>query len=389
MDASSQPCEILIVDDHPDDVSPLKLNFEGQGASVEVCKPDDVTQKQIIVAKVVLVDFEFDEWVRDAGELYEQDAPIGRLPVDGLALASVLRRHVQDTEHPPTAFVILTGQLPVLGGVLPGEYRNHALARINNLEWVFEKSLPASSLVRQVMSLRHAVLQLPARWLPDQNEHSLNTLLKLLCAHETTSGADNAAIREDVMRCLPPLHEISQWSHGITVLRWLLHRILPYPCFLLSTQYLAARLGIDDTALKAELAREDSPLRAALSGCEYKGILHDFDSLRWWRSEVELWLWQGTQGRASNLDAVREFVGSQVGGSLAPSEPLYHPVVCIGDDYQAVTGFTSIDDAVRLQPDDWPPYASSAWASLEQVGEADGSDKLRSMVVEADREKLD
>lgn len=380
----SKAYEILIVDDEEGELGPIRQRFEKAGVGVRVSSPEEVTWQQVIDANVVLVDFQLQDWIRETERLVAQNEPIGRLPADGLALASVLRRHVQDRENPPTAFVILTGQISSLADPVPGEYRNHALARINNLEWVFEKNAPTADLVRQVMSLSQAIKHLPRGW-PDQEGHSQSLLLKLLRAG--TTDDEDAAVVEDVLRCLPPLHEISEWSHGITVLRWLLHRILPYPSFLLNSQYLAARLGLDDAALKAELANTNSGLRAALAegGCEYKGVLHDFDGLRWWRAKVELFLWQNIGGRSSNLDAVREFVNSLVEGDLAPSNPAYHPVVCIDKEYRAVQGFSSIDNAARLQPDDWPPYAGAAWGSLEQVRE---SDKLRSMVVDADRERF-
>src|SRR5256885_8634515 len=38
----------------------------------------------------------------------------------------------------PTAFALLTGQLARVAHPLPPEHRQHVLARISNLEWVFE-----------------------------------------------------------------------------------------------------------------------------------------------------------------------------------------------------------------------------------------------------------
>lgn len=378
---SSPKCEILIVDDEEGAVAPIRNRFEAQGAVARISDPEDVTCQQVLKANVVLVDFQLQPWMREAESLKAQDEPIGKLPKDGLALASVLRRHVQEEENPPTAFVILTGRIEDLAGPVPGEYRNHALARINNLEWVFEKSSP--DVVRQVMSLGQAVEQLPHTWSNEEGRSRIN-LLKLL--GEEPADDEDVAVIEDVLRCLPPLHEISEWSHGITVLRWLLHRILPYPSFLLNTQYLAARLGLSDTSLAQEFKDTASPLRAGLAGCEYTGILRDFDGPRWWRSKIELFLWENLSGRASDLDAVRQFVTAKAQKDLAPSDPAHHPVVCIGEDYSAVPGFASIEDAVRLQPDDWPSYAANAWASMEQVREPG---KLRSLVVDADRERLE
>ena len=213
---------VLIVDDR-DEQSSLKSYLETSGLTAIVRRPGDVELGELSDASLVLVDYKIDDWP-------ERDAldAIGLKPTDGLALAQVFRRHLQGrAKGSPTAFAIHTGKIEELSRPLPPEYREHALAQINNLEWVFSKNGLNRSL--QVVELAHAVVALPEIWPSIDEGDPLEALLDLL-------GVDaedvlSVALAEDVRRCLPPVHEISQWSHGLVVLRWMLHRILPYPCY--------------------------------------------------------------------------------------------------------------------------------------------------------------
>ena len=368
---------ILIIDDKDDIAADFRLWEQLKLAKITVLHPEEVEQQDIDTADLVLVDYDIWPWPEHPG----MDLPIGQTPRDGLALAAVLRRFARtNQDQSPTAFAILTGQIDALAKPLPPENRNHALARINNLEWIFEKG--HSSRQIQISGLANAVKKLPQDWFPDRDGHSMNQLMELLGIDP--SAEDRVVLADDVARCLPPVHELSQWSHGLALLRWFLHRILPYPCFLFDTHYLAARLRIEVQALQ-EALKPGQPLSVALESCKYTGILADFMGDRWWRSKVELLLWEETGRKSFDRSAVNALVSQMANSELPTSIPANNPVVCLDRHYQPLDQFASIEDAVRIRPDDWPAFADQAWTT---VARAKDEPTLKSVVVEDDKEKL-
>jgi hypothetical protein len=63
---------------------------------------------------------------------------------------------------------------------------------------------------------------------------------------------------------------------------------------------------------------------------------------------------------------------------------IVNPVVTVNEDF-VPDGVADVSGAVRLGPDDWPPYASEAWASVESVG---ASAILSAVVFDNDRNLL-
>src|SRR5688572_13420812 len=149
---------ILIIDDR-DQESALRAVLQGKKARVAVRHPQDVEQRDLQRVHLILVDFQMDAWPeRDKLEA------LCLKPTDGLAVAGVLRRHRQIST--PVAIAIHTGKIKDLAGPLPAEHREHALARFNNLEWVFRKATPGHEDNRpnQILSLARAVAGLPRSW---------------------------------------------------------------------------------------------------------------------------------------------------------------------------------------------------------------------------------
>lgn len=369
---------VLIVDDRDDQTS-FKAELETKGlASATVRHPQECEKDDLVQAQLVLVDYQIDHW-------QERDSldALALKPSDGLALAAILRRAAHDSEKAsPTAFAIHTGQIEKLAWPLPAEHREHALARINNLEWVFKKAQlgEPDNRAMQVGEIASAVLKLPKLWVSSSSVDHLDILAELLDLKTDEKGRDQ--LLTDVEGCLPPVHELSKWSHGLAVLRWLLHRILPYPCFLWDSFQLAARLRFDHADLVAALTSGE-PLQKAVADCEYTGILCRFAGTRWWRTRVELFLWELTEGRSGDVDIVVEAICKLAGQPIKLSQPSDHPVVCLNSNYQPLEHFASLDEAVRIRPDDWPPYADPAWATIEMVT---SEPKMRALVL---REEVD
>jgi len=372
MAAEKKP-RILILDDHEDEIVLKRLKRAHGRAKVSVLHPQEVEVEDLLETNLVLVDYQLDNWLER-----DEASSVALQPHDGLALASVLRRQIHSKRGTPVAFAIFTGHIQKLAGPLPDEYRQHALARLNNLEWVFRKE---KVNVNQIIDLAAAVMKLPAEW-PIKPGKPIRQLANLLDIQQNHDDAD--LILQDVEACQPPVHELSEWSHGLVILRWLLHRILPYPCFLWTTRQLAARLRIDYDALRGQLNNR-SPLSAKLNGCKYNGILSDFLGVRRCRKKIERLLWQITEGNSSDIDAVRDSIKKIARASLPASSPSDHPIICLGSKFKPLRQFFSMDHAVRIRLDDWPPYADQAWTTIEL---ARRYPHVKALVLREDRDKL-
>ena len=369
---------VLIVDDS-DSASALAQNLNVIGlVETKVRHPNEVELDDIRKSDLLLVDFQLDEWPqRDALD------QLALKPLDGLALSSIFRRYAHESEKDsPTAIAILTGKIDKLAAPLPYENREHALAHMNNLEWVFQKAKAGeeSRLGLQIMDLASAVTHLPQQW--SGNEAPVSQLAKLLAVDSEDSAHER--LLEDVETCAPPIHELSDWSHGLAVLRWMLHRILPYPCFLWNTHYLAARFAADYEALALAVGANEK-LEKLLDSAKYKGALSNFLGPRWWRSEVENLLWEITDGQSGDPEVVRGQINEVTDSELPASKPSVHPIVCVNSNYEALNQFYSISESVRIRPDDWPSYADQAWTTIEL---AKSEPKLRSLVLIEDKSRL-
>lgn len=369
---------ILIIDDQ-EEQSALAQHLGSTGlVSARLLHPNDVALDDLLAADLVLVDYRLDNWP-------ERDAvsQLSLTPPDGLAVAFLLRRHLQDCEKDsPTSIAMLTGQIEKLASPLPVEHREHVIAHMNNLEWVFQKAKPNEDarLVTQLIDLASAVSSLPQRW--DITVAPMSQLAELL--NIVPGEPVSEKLLEEVESCNPPIHELSQWSHGLTVLRWVLQKILPYPCFLWDGHYLAARLAIDYGSFISTLDEREK-FRDLLGTAKYEGILSKFSGTRWWRSRVEFLLWELTEGQSADPDVVRQQISARLGVELSPSNPATNPIVCINTDYQPLDTFYSIKESVRIRPDDWPPYADQAWTTIEL---AKSEKRLNSLVLLEDIERL-
>jgi CheY-like chemotaxis protein len=377
---SARMPKVLIIDDGEEQSALVQHLASGGLISAELLHPNDVTIEDLRSSDLVLVDYGLDDWPeRDAVDQLTLRAR------DGLALSALIRRHVQSYEKDsPTAVAILTGQLDRLASPLPAEHREHLLAHMNNLEWVFQKAKAdeESELITQVSELAIAVSRLPPRW-GAEVEEPMSELAALL--NINSEGLVSEKLLEDVESCNPPIHELSEWSHGLAVLRWLLHKILPYPCFLWDAHYLAARLTIEYKAFVSTLATNGA-LRDLLGPAKYDGILANFLGDRWWRSRVEFLLWELTDGQSAEPATVRKQLSKRIGVDLPASDPAINPIVCINTDYLPLAQFYSIQESVRIRPDDWPQYADQAWTTKEL---AKSETKLKSLVLLEDKSRLD
>lgn len=376
---TSKP-RVIVIDDEPDKQIALKLALQNQ-ADVTILYPNDIFEGDLLNPDLVLIDYSLEEWKEKEGiEL------ISTRPTDGLALAAVIRSFLNSTEkESPTAFALHSGKLTDLSDELPPSNREHAIARVNNLEWVFQKATANKgfTLSQQIVSLAESVSRLPKAWPSADVEKMQELVCDLLQLDMDSEKAWIIEAWEDIEKCHPPIHELSKSSHGLAFLRWLLHKILPYPCFLRDTHWLAARFRVSHQWLTDVLVHENS-LSERLFSCQYKGILSGFMGNRWWRAGVEAFIWEATNANPFAMDVFHAAL-SEITGSTPTPIHVTQPVVCVDENYKALDEPLDMEDAVRIQPDDWPPYADDAWTPLEF---ARANPLLRSLVVTRDRDRL-
>ncbi len=364
---------VLIVDDKVEEVRGLEVLLRRTTLLVESTHPHDITASQLRDADLVLVDLALDEWPgRD------EASSLALKPLDGLAVANVLKSYTRKRKfQTPKAFAILSARIEEFASDLPSEQREHIFPRLHDLEWAFRKtgSQYEVPLHQQVESLASAVSSLPKSWARPRAK--AEALLGL------GEGEWSYQAWEDVEICHPPMHELSSHSHGLAFVRWLLHRILPYPCFLWDSHHLAARLRVSHGSF-LEAWRESQGFQRLLAPFQYAGILSDFIGPRWWQAGAENFIWKATTGRPQDDQALRDALAKRAKLEFAPTEGMT-PVVCSNEQLRPLEQTSDRSKALRIQPDDWPPYADQAWTTPDL---ARSSPLLRSQVIVQDRTLL-
>ena len=369
---------VLMIEDNPSGVPERirDLLAERENVEVELLHPSDVTEEILRVAAVVALDHQLEYW-----EERESLSSVALQPRNGIALAAVLRSCLAPEEigKDVTAFCLLTGHPDDLAGRSPYERRPQVLARSKDLEWVFSKEQP-KEIADQIASLAQCVGLI--REVTGGARVSPRRII------ETALGVDAIADLSDqlwasIERCQPPLVEIDEWKVPMYLVRWLLHRILPYPCFLLDNLHLAARLRVTPESLRA-CAGGESDFAKILDTCRYTGVLREFAGDRWWAAAVDALLWEKRNAGTISLQDLQTQLLADSGNSLE-FVSFREPVVYL-DEKLEPAGMEDLSNTVRLQPDDWPIYAHAARA-LVSVAEA--SCRLKLLTAPEDLELLE
>ena len=365
---------VLIIDDHADDERG-KLQRLNDTLELVFRHPQDVTIEDLQDADVVVVDYRLeDNWSERDGL-----QSISLKPMNGLALIAVLRSHENSVDSTPTSFILRSAHLSDLSSGFKADCRLQVIAGQNGLEWVVDKTTEAEEQLLQIKKFADATNSLPADW-PNESRQDLSTLI------ETWLAIPDADWRElawkDIEDCHPPVHELFERKDGLRLLRWLAHRVLPYPCFLWSEARLATRLSVGLESLRNSL---DSNLGSLLESAEYQGALHGYDGQRrWWRSGVESILWEKTEGRSFDTEYTISEINKSLNKKLVASK-LRQPILVVNREFTIQEEAVEVDLAIRIQPDDWPVYAEQAWVSIST---ANLDSRLAETVVSTDRYKL-
>lgn len=335
--------------------------------------PSEVTIDDLRDAHLVVVDYDLSNWHDEE----KWCGPDSLQPRNGIALAETLAQQVWGNEpDPPTGFALITGKPGALMKPLPHDGRLHVIARTIGLEWVFEKD--EQGRAEKIMDLANGIASLPQDW----SGNGQDKLLQLLQVQKSGSLLDLTPedFQSDILRCMPPIHEISEWTHGLAIIRWLTQRIIPYPTFLLSKEQVLARCGISIADLPS-----GSSLDRLIPSARYTGALWKFAPPQWWRVGVEHYLWRRTEGSSFDIPSVQKVMADDLDISLASGASSADRVLCYDENLTPIDKLQPIEASVRIHPDDWPGFADQPWTLLEHANE---SDRLRNIVIYEDWHRL-
>ncbi len=290
----------LHVDDEPDYLQPWKDEVQTQGRiDIEVCHPQDITEASLKKASLVLVDFKIEHWTER-----ENAKTLALQPPNGMAVLATLQEKAHELDPKRArAYALYTAVIQDVARELV--HQPHIVARAHNLEWIFEKNGTENPIVdraRRVADLAGAVESLPKNW-PGEAAASATEALHTWLSLPRDVPWFEAAARE-IRRCRPPIHEFAEHTHGTGVVRWTLHKILPYPTFLLDDAHLAARLRVSLQSLKTVANSEE--FTKLFGAARYKGQLAAFLGRRWWRAGVEHAIFEATADSPGDLGALHE-----------------------------------------------------------------------------------
>lgn len=372
--SNSPKLRVLLVDDEPQRLRGLRSLFFEQVEFI-IRDPFDVEAEDLLNIDLVSVDeFLGDEWLT-ATESGAQSSPASTRNRDGLAVAASFRSQTRtaitgDPER--TAVTLHTGALERIAEGLPQERREALTAAQHDLEWVF--SWEAEDFGPRLIALAQAA--------HGASLHASRETRDFGAGWLNLPGAEwSETARAQIEDCRPPAHALAQNTSGRSLVRWLAHRILPYPTFLLDRSHAANLLGVTQRSFDRFVSSD----HAQQYEISYTGPLNDFLGRRWWRAglqqmlvDVDRYQWDSSADRAQAL-------ADTAGVDLTP---LTHdqPVVAYDSNGRVSSIDADAEQAVRLQADGWPVFADDPWA-LIHVASADSD--LRSLVAQSERHRLE
>lgn len=358
------PTKVVIIDDDPGTAAnAVADNLRRLGLAAEALKPEDVALGHLEGADLILVDYALDYWVGPRDEALAGQPPetqmIAARPSDGLALAAVIRS-LLPADGGLRAIALLSGELHKLVRDFSPSVTEHAAARLNGVDWAFEKTaIPGlPDLPRRIESFALALNAVKLTWLDDHDDRE-KKLVAMLELDESTPWFSSAL--GEVHTAQPPINQYAEASHGLSILRWLAQRILPYPSFLLDAPRVAMSCAVTPDAFDGS-SREE--LESAFGPSRYTGPLSTFLGPRWWRAGIQHEIRDGT-GDTVPGPRTAGFLSERVGRDL-PQLESPTSVLAIDEELNLV-GPVPRENAVRVRPDDWPAFAQSGWMERRRI----------------------
>lgn len=339
----------LFIDDNPEDLlNALRPAWPDKLEDLEVLDPSEVVPSHFENVDACFVDFDLSEWHSRLDEEEGTSSCIATRPKDGHALIAVLRSYI-DKNHTATAFCMLTNRLGKVADGIPNQRTPYTASRAHGYDWVLDKD--EKRVLERIESVTDASNSL--KYISKDNIRSVFDWLE---PSRTESGQHFESTELAIERCRPPVHDFLEPAHSLVVLRWLLHRVLPYPSFLIGTNVLAARLGV-----KPQLLPELEEKWSELNACRYNGPGNMLFECRWWRPAVERLLRATTNGQSLNPTAVWEAIQKNCsiefseGSKIEEAVPTLDPITLQFSDVKERS------DCIEVRPDDWPEFADAPW----------------------------
>jgi hypothetical protein len=375
----STPTVVIVDDDPGGGADAVASSLRLIGLKAEAIAPEQLVQAHLNSADLILVDYELNEWVEPRDEqlleLPAVEQPVAGRPANGLALAAIIRSLLPDDGR-LRGIALLSGQLDKLVENFSLSVTEHAAARVNGIDWAFEKKtiehLPA--LNRRIEAFALALGTLQQVWHEDDGQRE-RQLVDMLGVPGEEAWA-SVAVRE-IHAAQPPLNQLATASHGLSLLRWLAQRILPYPTFLLDAPRLAMACGLHPGELREDAHPQE--LESVFGPARYDGPLAAFLGPRWWRAGVKHTIRELT-GDSLPGPAIVAALQAQTGVKLTARDP---PGSVIAIDARlSPVGPIARENAVRVRPDDWPAFAETGWMSRRTIAD---DPSLLDLVDPADR----
>ena len=377
---------IVVIDDDLTDANGIVGDLTAEPVRVVPMTPDSIEADELDSAQLIVVDYRLDNW--------EQRSSLenpGLMPMNGLALIEVLRSYLLAERvargATPAGFVLYSGD----GDAFPearlryGTRHEPLIARLTNLDWFIFKGRDQARRRNALLSLAAGFSEFGPAW-PGASESEAEVYRLLALGDDELWQVD---AREDVVACFGPIHgDLSQVAarhrSAAPFIRWLLHRILPYPSCLWPLEHVAAHLRIEVGALKALVESDTSALSGELARVRYAGPFSSLLGDRWWKAGVTDLVWRLTGGNPFSGDVVNQRVSEAAGSTdgIIAGTPV---VPVLNEDFDPDGELSPVDDVVRLQLDEWPPYATLPAIKVETI---DDHPDLKNYVLPDDRHRL-
>lgn len=357
--------KVLLIDDDEASIALLP-----SGSDSRILHPNDGgfgthLEQELQTADLVLLDHN----LALSGEL-------SLMASDGASFVGHLRSWARKRRVTLPPLVIFTSEydafsqeVPSVGPAVPlgGSFEGHEarLAPTLDVEWLIAKD-PVNS-GQQISALARACIAL--RKIAENDRASLSEIQRFLAPPAEAPWETIAA--EHITRARAPVGEPESTHHdgtrGVTpVLRWLLHRALPYPGLFISDLHAAWTLGIEPASLPKIVERAaNSNWTRELAGCIYTGPASELFSRRWWAAGVDFAAWQLRQESESMQSSPRAALTKLAGPDLDPAEGS-EKVVVVDTDFNE-QGFAPIEEAMQLHPPGWPAAAAEPWMRRDMI----------------------
>lgn len=358
---------------------------------------DDDWEPGLEGLKVTVTRPEDDDFVNVLGRAQEYDALLidqnlnepGALSMkasDGASLVGHFRSWARSKGVGMPPLVITTSEVeafasevPMVGPAIPlqGSFvdREHRLAPSLDVEWLLEKK--DLQLSKKVVSIANAWARVRT------HTGSPDVLRDILGIPTFIAGLPNwSATVEMALAEINLSFQLPDFDRRIadqSMMRWLLHKVLPYPGILVSDVHASWILGVTRTSLGNFLPDrgEADPLFA----CMYRGPLVDLFPRRWWASGLDAINWNVDRrmtAQNAGRDDRQSFLNEISPGSGLVDRKTEGTVVTWTADL-IESDIVDVDDAVQIRPPGWPIDAFGLWASKAEVM---NDQVLRSMIVD-------